>query len=45
MSVLVRARAQLLNMLYISTPELTIWRKYLEDCSVYIEIGAIYESG
>ena len=35
------ARAQLLNMY---TPERTTWTKYLEDCSIYIEIGSMYES-
>ena len=30
--------------LYNSTPERTIWRKYLEDCSLYIEIDTVYGS-
>ena len=30
--------------LHYYTPERTTWRKYLEDCSIYIEIGTIYES-
>ena len=41
MSVLARAPAQLLNMY---APEHTTWTKYLEDCSIYIEIGSMYES-
>ena len=44
MSVLARARAQLLSMLYINTHERTTCKKCLEDCSIYIEIGTIYES-
>ena len=43
-SVLARARAQLLNMLHQYTPERTTWRKYLEECSIYIEIGTMYDS-
>ena len=42
MSVLARARAQLLKMFYIST--LLNVPKYLEDCSIYRDIGTVYES-
>ena len=27
--------------IYLS-PDRTTWRKYLEDCSIYIEIGTIF---
>ena len=39
-SVLAGARAQLLNVLYISTTK----GKYLQDCSIYKELGTIHES-
>ena len=30
--------------LHLYTPERTTWRKYLEHCSIYVEIGTIYQS-
>ena len=39
MSVLAGARAQLLNMLYMSTHLSVPWIKYLEDCSIYTAIS------